>query len=119
MKKSTNPFRSLAYIAVGCCLAITLAALFFNLRLFYVCLGVTFACATLLIYLMRRIKKDINSLLTKMGQALTTVQRETMQTFPIPVFVCGEQGRSFGATSLRSPPCWSMRRHTAAAFTRS
>jgi len=28
VKKSTNPFRSLAYIAVGCCLAITLAALF-------------------------------------------------------------------------------------------
>lgn len=100
MKKSTNPFRSLAYIAVGCCLAITLAALFFNLRLFYVCLGVTVACAALLIYLMRRIKKDINSLLTKMGQALTTVQRETMQTFPIPVFVCGEQGEIIWCNEL-------------------
>ena len=82
MKKSTNPFRSLAYIAVGCCLAITLAALFFNLRLFYVCLGVTVACAALLIYLMRRIKKDINSLLTKMGQALTKMCIRDRDNFP-------------------------------------
>ena len=79
-------------IAIGCCAAVTVATLFFNIRLFYICAFVTVACAVLLVWQVQLAKRQISRFLVTMGQTLTTVQQDALTGFPIPVFVCSGEG---------------------------
>ena len=92
MKKSNHPFQSFLLIAIGCCAAVTVATLFFNIRLFYICAFVTVACAVLLVWQVQLAKRQISRFLVTMGQTLTTVQQDALTGFPIPVFVCSGEG---------------------------
>ena len=92
MKKNVNLFRPILYIVTGCCVAMTLASLFFSLPLFYICLGVTLVCTGLILWQLYVIRRYINTFLIEMGRALTTVQQDALLAFPIPVFVCNGEG---------------------------
>lgn len=100
MKKNSNLFRPILYTALGCCTAITLASLLFDVLLFYICACVTLICAGLLLWQMHDIKKYINSLLVGMGRTLTTVQQDALIHFPIPVFVCSADGEILWCNQL-------------------
>jgi c-di-AMP phosphodiesterase-like protein len=92
VKKNVNLFRPILYIVTGCCVAMTLASLFFSLPLFYICLGVTLVCTGLILWQLYVIRRYINTFLIEMGRALTTVQQDALLAFPIPVFVCNGEG---------------------------
>lgn len=100
VKKNNNMFQPLLYVSVGCCAAMTLASLFFDVRLFYICAGVTAVCILLSVWLVFDIRRTINSFLVGMGQTLTTVQQEALISFPIPVFVCGPDGEILWCNQL-------------------
>lgn len=100
VKKSSNQFQNLLYIAVGCSLAATLAVMFFNKQLFYVCAGITFLCAVLMLWQMRSIKRHINTFLFGLGQSLTTASKADVEAFPIPVFACADDGEILWCNSL-------------------
>ncbi|MEM1485633.1 DHH family phosphoesterase [Oscillospiraceae bacterium PP1C4] len=97
---SKNLFQPILYIAIGCCAAMSLASLFFDVRLFYICASVTVACIALVVWQMYSIKKSINNFLVEMGRSLTTVQQEALVNFPIPVFVCSADGEILWCNQL-------------------
>lgn len=92
MKKNLNLFRPIFYITTGCCLAMTVASLFFSLRLFYICAVITVICVGLVVWQMLSIRSSVTKFLTQMGHLLTTVQQEALINFPIPVMVCESSG---------------------------
>ena len=87
MSKNANLLQSILTVAVGCLVAITVAALFFNLYLFYICLAVTVICTAALLWLMRQVKRQVNAVIMGIGQTLTGAQKEAAQTFPVPVLL--------------------------------
>ena len=92
MKRNKNLLQPILYISAGCCAAMTLSAIFFDIRLFYVCALVTACCIGLLVWQIYNMKQDINNFLLRVGQTLTSVQEEELRTFPIPVFICADDG---------------------------
>lgn len=92
MSKKSNLLRPFLYISIGCCIAMTAASYFFNMRLFYLFSAITLICIILLLWQSRLLKKSINVFLLRMGDTLTKAQQESMTHFPIPVFVCEPSG---------------------------
>lgn len=92
MKKNLNLFRPVFYISAGCCISMTVASLFFSLRLFYICASVTVVCIALIVWQMLSIRNSVTKFLIQMGHLLTTVQQEALINFPIPVMVCDSDG---------------------------
>ena len=100
MSKNANLLQSILTVAVGCLVAITVAALFFNLYLFYICLAVTVICTAALLWLMRQVKRQVNAVIMGIGQTLTGAQKEAAQTFPVPVLCCDAQGEILWGNTL-------------------
>ena len=92
MRKNSDLLQPYILISIGCCTAMSVAALFFSLRLFYIFGGVTLFCIGLIFWQTRRIKRDINAFLMRTGKTLTTDQQQAMTGFPLAVFVCGGSG---------------------------
>ena len=92
MSKNANLLQSFLTVAVGCLAAVTVASLFFNLYLFYICLAVTVVCTAALWWLLRQLKRQVNAVMMAVGQTLTGAQKEAAQTFPVPVLCCDAQG---------------------------
>ena len=95
MKKNANLFHPFVYIALGCCIAMTAASVFYHTRLFYVCLAVTGICSGLLIWQMYAVRRSVREFLSAVGQTLTAGQQETMERFPIPAMACGADGEIY------------------------
>lgn len=92
MNKKTDLLQPFLYISVGCSVASTIAALFFGARLFYLCLGITFVCAGLTLWQVRKVKRSINSFVVSVARSLTVDQKKAMVEFPTPVMVCSPDG---------------------------
>ena len=95
MKKNANLFHPFVYIALGCCIAMTAASVFYHTRLFYVCLAVTGIWSGLLIWQMYAVRRSVREFLSAVGQTLTAGQQETMERFPIPAMACGADGEIY------------------------
>jgi len=95
VKKNANLFHPFVYIALGCCIAMTAASVFYHTRLFYVCLAVTGICSGLLIWQMYAVRRSVREFLSAVGQTLTAGQQETMERFPIPAMACGADGEIY------------------------
>lgn len=92
VKKNANLFHPFIYIALGCCIAMTAASVFYNTRLFYVCITVTAVCCVLLLWQMHAVRRSLNAFLRAVGQSLTAGQQDLMTGFPIPAMVCDADG---------------------------
>ncbi|MCI8649248.1 MAG: hypothetical protein HFG20_03945 [Anaerotruncus sp.] len=92
MKKNKSLFQPILYIPAGCCTAMTISALFFDLRLFYICMAVSIACVVMVAWQMYEIRQHTSSFLVEMGQTLTTLQQDALTSFPLSVFVCSGEG---------------------------
>lgn len=95
MKKNANLFHPFVYIALGCCIAMTAASVFYNTRLLYVCLAVTGVCSGLLVWQMHAVRRSVRDFLSAVGQTLTAGQQEAMERFPIPTMACGSDGEIY------------------------
>lgn len=73
----------------------TAASVFYNTRLFYVCLAVTGICSGLLIWQMHEVRRSVREFLSAVGQTLTAGQQEAMERFPIPAMACGSDGEIY------------------------
>ena len=100
MSKNANLLQSFLTVAVGCLAAVTVASLFFNLYLFYICLAVTVVCTAALWWLLRQLKRQVNAVMMAVGQTLTGAQKEAAQTFPVPVLCCDAQGEILWGNAL-------------------
>lgn len=92
MKRDKSLFQPLLYIPAGCVAALTISALFFDVKLFYVCAAVSIACVVMIAWQMREIKNNMAQFLIEMGQGLTAMQRDTLASFPAPAFICAANG---------------------------
>lgn len=92
MKKNANLFHPFVYIALGCCIAMTAASVFYNTRLFYVCATVTAVCCVLLAVQMHAVRRSVGAFLSAVGRSLGERQQEAMENFPVPAMVCDASG---------------------------
>lgn len=92
MKKNANLFHPFVYIALGCCVAVTCASIFYNTRLFYICVSVTVVCCVLLAWQMHAVRRSLRSFLQSTGRMLSAGQQDAMDHFPIPAMVCDGDG---------------------------
>ncbi len=84
--------RSVFIVPMALCVALTVFSLFVNIYLFYIEAAL---CIAMVIYVMiklRNFQQDIHTFLQYMGDSLTLSQKETLDSFPLPVFVVGERG---------------------------
>lgn len=87
-----NLFVPQILITAGGLAAVTISSAFFDIRLFYICLGVSLFCAALLFWQIYQAKRDVSAVLMSASKALTTVQKEALSRFPLGVFICARDG---------------------------
>ncbi|WP_312645105.1 DHH family phosphoesterase [Hydrogenoanaerobacterium sp.] len=95
MKSKVWLFKPIFYMLVILSVVLTLLTGLFNTSdrtLFYVEAALTITVILFVIIRLRNIQKDIKSFLQNMGQTLTSAQKETLTSFPIPVLVASRKG---------------------------
>lgn len=92
MKRNKTLIQPILYIVAGCCIAMSVSAAFFDVRLFYICAFVSCACVGLTYWHICNARQEINTFLMQSAHALNTIQRDALRDYPIPVFVCAADG---------------------------
>lgn len=92
MRKQSHLYAPILYVMAACGLSLSIAAAFFNVWLALISFCVSAICLGLVAWQIRHIKKSINHVLLEIGKTLTDAQKDVLEAFPVPVFICAENG---------------------------